>query len=42
VAGVGVGLYLSRRIMKAHGGDLMMDSTPGAGSVFGFKLRIIR
>ncbi len=42
VAGVGVGLYLSRRIMKAHGGDLMMDSTPGAGSVFGFKLQVIR
>ena len=42
VAGVGVGLYLSRRIMKAHGGDLRMDSTPGAGSVFGFKLEIIR
>lgn len=42
VVGVGVGLYLSRRIMKAHGGDLMMDSTPGTGSVFGFKLGIIR
>lgn len=42
VAGVGLGLYLSRRIMKAHGGDLMLDSTPGVGSVFAFELRIAR
>ena len=40
VAGVGLGLYLSRRIMQAHGGDLAVASTPGEGSVFGFELEV--
>ena len=42
VAGVGLGLYLSRRIMQAHGGNLTVDSTPGEGSVFGFELKLVR
>lgn len=37
-AGMGLGLYLSRRIVRAHGGELTVDSTPGEGSVFAFKL----
>ena len=37
----GVGLYLSRRIVKAHGGDLTFDPGPGGGSVFGFELEIM-
>ena len=40
VAGVGLGLYLSRRIVQAHGGNLTVDSTPGEGSVFGFELKL--
>lgn len=38
VGGVGLGLYLSRRIMRAHGSDLAVSSTPGEGSVFAFEL----
>lgn len=37
-AGMGLGLYLSRRIVRAHGGELTADSTPGEGSVFAFEL----
>jgi two-component system, sensor histidine kinase and response regulator len=39
VAGTGLGLYLSRRILQAHGSELTLDSEPGGGSVFGFELR---
>ena len=38
-SGTGVGLYLSRRIVRAHGSDLTVTSSPGAGSVFTFELR---
>jgi PAS domain S-box-containing protein len=42
VAGVGLGLYLSRRILQAHGSDLTLDPAPGDGSVFGFELESAR
>lgn len=42
VSGVGLGLYLSRRIMHAHGSDLEAQSTPGSGSVFAFELEVVR
>jgi signal transduction histidine kinase len=42
IAGVGLGLYLSRGIVRAHGGDLGVESTPGEGAVFGFKLEMAR
>jgi signal transduction histidine kinase len=38
VEGIGLGLYLSRRIAHAHGTDLTVESTLGAGSTFGFDL----
>jgi signal transduction histidine kinase len=38
VPGVGMGLYLSRRIVRAHGSDISVHSRPGAGSVFAFEL----
>jgi signal transduction histidine kinase len=38
VEGIGLGLYLSRRIAQAHGTDLTIESTLGAGSTFGFDL----
>jgi signal transduction histidine kinase len=41
VAGVGLGLYLSRRIVRAHGSDLTVESSPGAGSTFGFDLETV-
>ena len=40
-AGVGLGLYLSRRIVRAHGSDLTVDSTPGRGCIFRFELEVV-
>ena len=38
VPGVGLGLYLSQRIVRAHGSELTVASTLGEGTVFGFVL----
>ena len=42
VDGNGLGLYLSRRIVKGHGADLTVRPAPGGGSVFGFDLEVAR
>ena len=39
--GSGLGLYVSRRIVEAHGGRLDVDTRPGAGSRFYFELPIV-
>jgi PAS domain S-box-containing protein len=36
--GMGVGLYLSRTIVEAHGGHMWFESQPERGSVFSFDL----
>jgi signal transduction histidine kinase len=38
--GVGLGLYLSRRIVRGHGSELTVEARPGGGSVFGFDLAV--
>lgn len=42
VPGVGLGLYLSRRIIQGHDSELKVKTKPGEGSVFGFDLKVAR
>ena len=39
--GVGLGLYISKHIVEAHGGTLWVESKIGQGSTFGFALPVI-
>ena len=38
VGGLGLGLYISRQIVEAHGGRLRVESEPGSGATFTFDL----
>ncbi len=38
--GSGIGLYVSRKIVEAHGGSVGVESVPGAGSRFYFELPV--
>jgi len=38
--GIGLGLYISREIVVAHGGEMGVESVPAGGSCFWFTLRV--
>jgi PAS domain S-box-containing protein len=38
--GIGLGLYITRSLVEAHGGGVWVESEPGKGSVFTFTLPI--
>jgi len=38
--GTGVGLFLSKKVIVAHGGSMLVESVEGEGSTFGFRLPI--
>jgi PAS domain S-box-containing protein len=40
LGGAGLGLPLSRNLVRLHGGDLTVESTPGQGSTFSFTLPV--
>ncbi len=36
--GTGVGIYLAKKVVDAHGGQIIFESVEGKGSTFGFRL----
>ncbi len=41
VPGTGLGLYIAREILRAHGGDVWVEGDPGAGSEFSVAFPVV-
>jgi signal transduction histidine kinase len=39
-SGIGLGLYISREIVRRHGGTIWVDSELGKGATFSFRLPV--
>lgn len=42
VTGTGLGLYIARQIVEAHGGTISVDSVPGQGATFEFDVPMLQ
>jgi len=40
--GYGLGLYVCRRLVEAHGGRIWAENAPSGGAVFSFTLPVAR
>ena len=40
--GSGIGLFASRRVVEAQGGDIWFEENPGGGSVFAFSVPLMK
>ncbi len=38
--GTGIGLFMARKVVVAHGGTMIFETTEGKGSTFGFRLPV--